>query len=136
MSTTSSTEIQQLQEFIKENFNNLDRKIDQVKSELKEDINQVKSELKEDINQVKSELKEDINQVKLELKEDIHNVEKQVIKIESDLEAMDKRLSNVETAIQKIPEITEKFGELKNWRQTAFIIIAAVVGWFARSNKF
>ena len=158
MSTTSSSEIQQLQEFIKENFNNLDRKIDkvqielkedinqvkselkedinQVKSELKEDINQVKSELKEDINQVKFELKEDINQVKFELKEDIHNVEKQVIKIESDLEAMDKRLSNVETAIQKIPEITEKFGELKNWRQTAFIIIAAVAGWFARSNKF
>ena len=107
MSTTSSSEIQQLQEFIKENFNNLDRKIDkvqielkedinQVKSELKEDINQVKSELKEDINQVKFELKEDINQVKFELKEDIHNVEKQVIKIESDLEAMDKRLRDLD----------------------------------------
>ena len=113
MSTTSSTEIQQLKEFIKDNFNNLDQKIDKVQAELKEDINQVKFELKEDINQV----------------------EKRVIKVESNLEGMDKRLSNVESAIQKIPEISEKFGELRNWRQIAFIIIAAVVGWFARSGR-
>ena len=39
------------------------------------------------------------------------------------------------SAIQKIPDLSEKFGELKNWRQIAFIIIAAVVGWFARSGK-
>ena len=113
MSTTSSTEIQQLKEFIKDGFNNLDKKIDKVQAELKEDLNQVKFELKEDINQV----------------------EKRVIKIESNLEGMDKRLSNVESAIQKIPEISEKFGELRNWRQIAFIIIAAVVGWFARSGR-
>jgi hypothetical protein len=35
-----------------------------------------------------------------------------------------------------LPEISEKFGELKNWRQIAFIIIAAIVGWVARSGKF
>jgi hypothetical protein len=35
----------------------------------------------------------------------------------------------------KLPDISEKFGELKNWRQIAFIIIAAVAGWFARSGK-
>ncbi len=29
-------------------------------------------------------------------------------------------------ARQKIPEITEKFGELKNWRQIAFIVLVAV----------
>ena len=113
MSTTSSTEIQQLKEFIKDSFNNLDKKIDKVQAELKEDLNQVKFELKEDINQV----------------------EKRVIKVESNLQGMDKRLSNVEYAIQKIPEISEKFGKLRNWRQIAFIIIAAVVGWFARSGR-
>jgi hypothetical protein len=41
--------------------------------------------------------------------------------------------------VTKIPEITEKFGELKNWRQTAFVIIAGVVsaflGWLARGSK-
>lgn len=113
MSASSTTEIQQLKEFIQDNFNNLDKKIDTVKSELKEDI----------------------NRVQLELKEDINRVEKRVIKVESDIEGMDKRLSNVESAIQKIPEISKKFGELKNWRQIAFMILAAIVGWFARSGR-
>jgi hypothetical protein len=45
-------------------------------------------------------------------------------------------LINLRNAIEgKLPNISEKFGELKNWRQIAFIIIAAVVGWFARSGK-
>jgi hypothetical protein len=52
---------------------------------------------------------------------------------------LDKRLSNLEISAAKIPEITEKFGELKNWRQTAFVIIAGVVsallGWLARGGK-
>lgn len=106
MTTTSNTEIQQLKEFIKDGFNQLDRKIDVVKSELKQEITEVKSELKQEIAEVRGDIK-----------------------------AMDARLKNVETAIQKIPEISEKFGELKNWRQIALIIIAAVIGWFARSGR-
>lgn len=106
MTTTSNTEIQQLKEFIKDGFNQLDRKIDVVKSELKQEITEVKSEIKQEIAEVRGDIK-----------------------------AMDARLKNVETAIQKIPEISEKFGELKNWRQIALIIIAAVIGWFARSGR-
>ena len=106
MTTTSSADIQQLKEFIGDRFNQLDRKIDTVKSELKQEITEVKSELKQEITEIRGDIK-----------------------------TIDARLKNVETAIQKIPDITEKFGELKNWRQIAFIIIAAVVGWFARSGK-
>ena len=106
MTTTSNTDIQQLKELIKDGFNQLDKKID-----------------------------DKFNELKLEVKEDINRVEKRVIKLESDLQGIDKRMSNMETSVQKIPEITEKFGELKNWRQIAFIILAAVLGWFARSGR-
>ncbi|MEL6438060.1 MAG: DUF1664 domain-containing protein [Cyanobacteria bacterium J06621_8] len=106
MTTTPSTEILQLKEFIQNGFNQLDKKID-----------------------------DRFNELKFELKEDINRVEKRIIKLESDLQGMDKRISNIETSVQKIPEITEKFGELKNWRQIAFIIIAAVVGWLSRSGR-
>ena len=47
MSTTSSTEIQQLKEFIKDNFNDLDRKIDKVQTELKEDINKLDGKIEQ-----------------------------------------------------------------------------------------
>jgi hypothetical protein len=65
----------------------------------------------------------------------VNELDKRIIKLESNLQSMDKRMSNIESSVQKIPEITEFFGELKNWRQIAFIIIAAVVGWFARSGR-
>jgi septal ring factor EnvC (AmiA/AmiB activator) len=106
MTTTSNTDLQQLKEFISDRFNQLDRKIDTVKSELKQEITEIKSELKQEIADVRGDIK-----------------------------AIDARIKNVETAVQQIPTLSEKFGELKNWRQIAFIIIAAVVGWFARSGK-
>lgn len=117
MTTTNNTEIQELKQFISDRFNQLDRKFDETKSELKQDLNNTKSELKQDI----SELKGDLKALHVEVK------------------GLEKRLSNVEISANKIPEITEKFGELKNWRQTAFVIIAGVVsaflGWLARGSK-
>jgi prefoldin subunit 5 len=86
MTTSSNTEIQQLKEFIDNRFNQLDRKIDETKSELKLEITEVKSELKQEIVQIKADIK-----------------------------GIDKRLSTVETSIQKIPDLAEKVGEFKNW---------------------
>ena len=128
MTTTSNTELQELKEFISDRFNQLDRKIDTVKAELKQEITEVKAELKQEITEVKSELKQEIAEVKLELKQEMSD-------IRGDIKTIDARMKNVETAVQKIPEITEKFGELKNWRQIALIIIAAVFGWFVRSGR-
>ena len=134
MTTTPSTEVQQLKEFIKDEFNQLDRKIDDKFNELDKKIDNKFNELDRKIDSVKSELKQEITEIR------------------GDIKTIDARVKNVETAVQKIPEITEKFGELKNWRlswcafprsgdptgvapQIAFVIIAAVVGWFARSGR-
>ncbi len=117
MTTTSNTEIQQLKEFIGDHLNQLDRKVDNQFNELDKKIDHKFNELEKKVDTVKSELKQEISDVR------------------GDLKVIDARQKNVETSVQKIPEITEKFGELKNWRQIAFIIIAAVVGWFARSGR-
>ncbi|PSB11152.1 DUF1664 domain-containing protein [Pleurocapsa sp. CCALA 161] len=106
MTTTNNIEIQELKQFISDRFNQLDRKLDETKSELKQDIGDLKGDLKA---------------------------------LHVEVKGLEKRLSNVEISANKIPEITEKFGELKNWRQTAFVIIAGVVsvflGWLVRGGK-
>jgi predicted nuclease with TOPRIM domain len=117
MAIQPNAELLEIKTLISNRFNQLDRKLDETKAELTQNIIETKSELKQDI----SDLKGDIKALHVEVK------------------GLEKRLSNVETSTAKIPEITEKFGELKNWRQTAFIIIAGVVsaflGWIARGNK-
>ena len=101
---------------INDRFNQLDRKLDNTKAELKREIIETKAELKQDISDVKGDVKA----------------------LQVEVRGLEKRLSNVEASAIKIPEITEKFGELKNWRQTAFVIIAGVVsaflGWIARDG--
>ena len=128
MTTTSNTEIQQIKEFIKDGFNQLDRKVDSKFNELDKKIDNKFNELDKKIENKFNELDKKIDNVESALKQEISDVR-------GDLKAIDARQKNVETSVQKIPEITEKFGELKNWRQIAFIIIAAVVGWFARSGR-
>ena len=88
-----------------------------------------------DIQELKEFIKDGFNQLDKKIDDKFNELDKRIIKLESDLQGIDKRMSNIESSVQKIPEITEKFGELKNWRQIAFIIIAAVAGWFARTGK-
>ena len=93
--------------------------------ELKNFISTCFDELKTDI----ASLKEEVSQ----LNNKVIELDKKLAVIETKVDSTENRLGTVEG---KLPDISETFGELKNWRQIAFIIIAAVVGWFARSTKF
>jgi phage shock protein A len=72
----------------------------------------------------------------------IDTVDKRLIIVETKVDSTNQRLSTIDTSIQKIPELTEKFGELKNWRQIALLVITAAVGvigttigWLLRDSK-
>ena len=112
MSTTSSTEIQQLKEFISDRFNQLDNKIDEVKK----DLNEVKQDLKDLSNKVES-------------------IDKRLVTVETTVISIEQRLSIVESAIQRIPDLYGKLGELKFWTQIEFIIIAVLVAWFGSGGR-
>jgi hypothetical protein len=45
-----------------------------------------------------------------------------------ELKTIDVRLKNLESNSQKIPDLAEKVGELKNWKQIAIVIFTATVG--------
>lgn len=80
-----------------------------------------------------------------ELKELIQAQTEQLKGISNDLNELkisqakiDVRLDTWKPSIDKIPDLAEKIGELKNWRQIAFVAITAtiggIVGWFARGG--
>ena len=112
-----NTDLIEIKTLISDRFNQLDRKVDQTTAELKQNITETKVEPKQDIGELKGNFKA----------------------LHAEIKGIDQQLSNIENSAGKILEITEKFGELKNWRQTAFVIIAGVVsaflGWIARSGR-
>ena len=105
------------------------------------DFLEMKSFIGDRLDRLKDELKAEIISVQTEvsqIKTQTIELDKKLAVIETKIDSTEKRLSNVEISANKIPEITEKFGELKNWRQTAFVIIAGAVsaflGWIARGG--
>jgi hypothetical protein len=68
--------------------------------------------------------------------------------IEIRLTAIKTRLSDWKPAIDKVADLAEKVGELKNWKQAGLLIIAAftssilssliggVIGWLIRGSRF
>ena len=63
--------------------------------------------------------------------------------METKLDNTNQRLSNIETSIQKIPDLAEKVGEFKNWKQVGILLLASIfsgtigsfIGWIARGFK-
>ncbi|MGL5835943.1 MAG: hypothetical protein ACRC1Z_22335 [Waterburya sp.] len=89
----------------------------------------------------------DIAELLKDLQSGQKEILKEIVELKSTINTIDKRLIVVETrldeqkaAVGKIPELAEKVGELKNWRQIAVIIItgtaSTVFGWFLRSGRY
>jgi hypothetical protein len=83
-----------------------------------------------------SELKGEIRQVETKLGAEIRQVE---IKFEGEIKTVNARLTSLESNTQKIPDLAEKVGELKNWKQIAIIVVtgtvSSAIAWFARGGK-
>jgi archaellum component FlaC len=96
------------------------------------DIQQLKDLIQDRFSQLDSKI-DNLNNKVDTLTEKVNEIDKRLAVVESKVDSVEKRVNTFEG---KLLDISEKFGELKNWRQIAFIIIAAIVGWLARSGKF
>jgi chromosome segregation ATPase len=92
----------------------------------------IEQDLTEILKDLQSGQKEVLKEMS-EIKSTINNIDKRLIVVET-------RLDEQKAAVGKIPELAEKVGELKNWRQIAVIIItgtaSTVFGWFLRSGRY
>lgn len=78
-----------------------------------------------------------------ELKDLINNrfeqLDQNMIELKLEQRELKARLDSMTPAMNKIFDLSEKVGELKNWRQFVFTVIAVVasgaIGWFIRNNQ-
>jgi uncharacterized protein involved in exopolysaccharide biosynthesis len=121
MKQATDTNLREIKELIQQ----LDKKMDLGFAELKSEIKQVEVQLKGEIKQVEVQLKAEIKQVEA--------------KLEGEIKTVNARLTGLESNTQKIPDLAEKVGELKNWKQIAIIVItgtvSSAIAWFVRGSK-
>jgi chromosome segregation ATPase len=87
-------------------------------------------------------LKKDVTDLKkdvTDLKKDVTDLKKDVTDLKISSSKVEGTLSAQATLTQKIPDLIEKVGELKNWKQIAIVTVTAVISgiitWFVRSNN-
>ncbi|MGL5872655.1 MAG: hypothetical protein ACRC2R_09860 [Xenococcaceae cyanobacterium] len=102
---------------------------------VKTEIQELKTFIGEQFGQVNKKL----DLIETEFRKDIHELKISVAKLDEKVSGLSDRTKTVENTLTKLPEITEKFGELKNWRQIALIVIAGsiseIFGWLLRGGR-
>ena len=91
--------------------------------------------------------KEDTNNQFTRLEEGQADLKEQLTGIDKRLAVVETRLDEWRPTISKIPDLAEKVGELKNWKQIGLVFVTAVVtsifsgtiggviGWVIRSPR-
>jgi hypothetical protein len=77
-----------------------------------------------------------------ELKDLIQGLDKKVelgfSDLKGDVKTINARLSNLEATSAKLPDLAEKVGELKNWKQIAIVFFTALISgsiaWFVHGS--
>lgn len=102
-------------------------------------VNTEIQELKTFIGEQFGQVNKRLDSIETEFRKDINELKISVAKLDEKVSGLSDRTKTVENTLTKLPEITEKFGELKNWRQIALIVIAgsisAIFGWLLRSGR-
>ena len=95
-------------------------------SELTEILGEIREGFKT-VNDRLNQVERTQTEIKAEIKQDISDVKGDIKGLSEKVSGIDTRLSNVEVSVQKIPDLSEKFGELKNWKQIGVIVITALI---------
>jgi hypothetical protein len=70
-----------------------------------------------------------------DLKGQVSNLE---TKLDGKIDTVNSRLTNLEANTKVIADLTEKVGELKNWKQIAIVVFTAsvsgAIAWFVRGG--
>jgi ABC-type transporter Mla subunit MlaD len=87
-----------------------------------------------------ADLTASVSGLREEMRVGFANVETRLADVRGDIKVLDNRLANLESTAQRLPDLAEKVGELKNWKQLAIVIFTAsvsgAIAWFLRSGKF
>jgi hypothetical protein len=63
-----------------------------------------------------------------EIKDILTNIQTQIVDLKLSVGKIEATLQAQSPSIQKIPDLAEKVGELKNWKQIGLTIVGGLIG--------
>ncbi len=128
MTTVTSNDIQELKDLLSA-----------MRQETREQISSLREGTREQIDTLKEDNRQQIETLREENNKQFINLHKEITEVKIITAKIEGTIQSQAVLTQKIPDLIEKVGELKNWKQIAIVAItaftSATITWFIRGGN-
>ena len=128
MTTVTSNDIQELKDLLSA-----------MRQENREQISSLREETRKQIDTLKEDNRQQLETLREENNKQFINLHKEITEVKIITAKIEGTIQSQAVLTQKIPDLIEKVGELKNWKQIAIVAItaftSATITWFIRGGN-
>jgi DNA repair exonuclease SbcCD ATPase subunit len=109
-----------------------------LREENREQISSLREDTREQLDTLKEDNRKQIESLREENNKQFANLQKEITEVKIVMAKIEGTIQSQAVLTQKIPDLIEKVGELKNWKQIAIVAItaftSATITWFIRGG--
>ena len=128
MTTVTSNDIQELKDLLSA-----------MRQENREQMISLREETRKQIDTLKEDNRQQLETLREENNKQFINLHKEITEVKIITAKIEGTIQSQAVLTQKIPDLIEKVGELKNWKQIAIVAItaftSATITWFIRGGN-
>ncbi len=128
MTTVTSNDIQELKDLLSA-----------MRQENREQMISLREETRKQIDTLKEDNRKQLETLREENNQQFINLHKEITEVKIITAKIEGTIQSQAVLTQKIPDLIEKVGELKNWKQIAIVAItaftSATITWFIRGGN-
>lgn len=140
MATVTSNDIQELKDLLSAMRQENREQMISLREETREQISSLREENREQLDTLKEDNRKQIETLREENNQQFANLQKEITEVKIVMAKIEGTIQSQAILTQKIPDLIEKVGELKNWKQIAIVAItaftSATITWFIRGGNF
>jgi DNA repair exonuclease SbcCD ATPase subunit len=139
MTTVTSNDIQELKDLLSAMRQENREQMISLREETREQISSLREETRDQIDALKEDNRQQLETLREENNKQFINLHKEITEVKIITAKIEGTIQSQAVLTQKIPDLIEKVGELKNWKQIAIVAItaftSATITWFIRGGN-
>ncbi len=139
MTTVTSNDIQELKDLLSAMRQENREQMISLREDTREQMTSLREENREQIDTLKEDNRQQLETLREENNKQFINLHKEITEVKIITAKIEGTIQSQAVLTQKIPDLIEKVGELKNWKQIAIVAItaftSATITWFIRGGN-
>jgi hypothetical protein len=139
MTTVTSNDIQELKDLLSAMRQENREQMISLREDTREQMISLREETRKQIDTLKEDNRKQLETLREENNKQFINLHKEITEVKIITAKIEGTIQSQAILTQKIPDLIEKVGELKNWKQIAIVAItaftSATITWFIRGGN-